>query len=163
MQLFDTWAGELTREDYREWALPCRRPRDRRHPVRHRARAAPAPVILYVNGCGHLLEAMAESGADVLSIDWRTPLSEARRRLPGARCREISIRVSSSGRRRRCRGGRARRSSETAGLGHIVNLGHGVLPGSRLECVEAFFAAARGPLGAERPRRIRVDGSGRVP
>src|SRR5262249_58857952 len=43
----------------------------------------PAPVILYVNGCGHILEAMRESGAEVLSIDWRTKLSEARRRLPG--------------------------------------------------------------------------------
>ncbi len=77
VQLFDTWAGELAAEDYREWALPAA--------VRAIAgiRRAQAPVVLYVNGCGHLIEAMAESGADVLSIDWRVPLSDARRRAPG--------------------------------------------------------------------------------
>jgi uroporphyrinogen decarboxylase len=60
VQIFDTWAGELSARDYREWALP---------PVARaisRLRSRGAPVILFVNGCSHLLEAMAESGADVL-------------------------------------------------------------------------------------------------
>ncbi|HEY6148689.1 MAG TPA: uroporphyrinogen decarboxylase, partial [Thermoanaerobaculia bacterium] len=70
VQLFDTWAGELAVEDYRRFALPA---------VQRAIagiRRNGAPVILYVNGCGHLLEAMAESGADVLSIDWRVPIAE---------------------------------------------------------------------------------------
>jgi uroporphyrinogen decarboxylase len=105
-----------------------------------------APVILYVNGCGHLLEAMAETGADVLSIDWRISLQEARRRLPGKPLQgnldpglllgtpeEVSRRTGSL-------------IEETGGHSHVVNLGHGVLPETRLECVEAFFAAARRPL-----------------
>ena len=77
VQLFDTWAGELSADDYREWALPAA------------ARAIAGirrdvePVILYVNGSNHLLESMAYSGADVLSVDWRTSLADARRRLPG--------------------------------------------------------------------------------
>jgi uroporphyrinogen decarboxylase len=140
VQLFDTWAGELTAEDYREWAMPAV------------ARAISgikrngAPVILYVNGCGHLLEAMAETGADVLSIDWRISLQEARRRLPGKPLQgnldpglllgtpeEVSRRTGSL-------------IEETGGHSHVVNLGHGVLPETRLECVEAFFAAARRPL-----------------
>ena len=51
---------------------PRGRARDRGHPP------AQAPVVLYINGCGHLIEAMAESGADVLSIDWRKlPLGRA--------------------------------------------------------------------------------------
>jgi uroporphyrinogen decarboxylase len=144
VQLFDTWAGELTEEDYREWALPAV------------ARAISgirregAPVLLYVNGCGHLLEAMAQSGADVLSIDWRTRLSEARRRLPGKPLQgnldpglllgtpeDVSRRTRAA-------------VDETRGAAHIVNLGHGVLPGSHLECVEAFFAAARQPWTARR-------------
>ena len=143
VQLFDTWAGELTEEDYREWALPA--------VARAIAgiRRGAAPVILYVNGCGHLLEAMAETGADVLSIDWRTSLREARRRLPGRPLQgnldpglllgtpeEVSRRTRAA-------------VGETRGQSHVVNLGHGVLPGTRLDCVEAFFAAAREPLHAE--------------
>jgi uroporphyrinogen decarboxylase len=144
VQLFDTWAGELTTEDYREWALPAT--------VRAigRIRRAGCPVILYVNGCGHLLEAMDESGADVLSIDWRTPLSQARRLLPGRPLQgnldpglllgtpeEVARRTRAA-------------IAETGGAAHIVNLGHGVLPGSRLECVESFFAAARLAVTATR-------------
>jgi uroporphyrinogen decarboxylase len=77
VQLFDTWAGELAVEEYREWALPA--------VTRAIAgiRRRDEPVLLYVNGCGHILEALAESGADVLSLDWRIPMAEARRRLPG--------------------------------------------------------------------------------
>jgi uroporphyrinogen decarboxylase len=137
VQVFDTWAGELAVPDYREWALPA--------VARAIAgiRRNGAPVILYVNGCGHVLESMAESGADVLSVDWRVPLAEARRRLPGrslqgnldpglllGRPEEVDRRTRSL-------------LEETGGQGHIVNLGHGVLPGTRMECVEAFFAAAR--------------------
>ncbi|MEP6767494.1 MAG: uroporphyrinogen decarboxylase [Acidobacteriota bacterium] len=140
VQLFDTWAGELTVEDYRAWALPA----VARAISRIERRGS--PVILYVNGCGHLLEDMARSGADVLSVDWRVPIGEARRRVPALalqgnldpgillgepaevdrRTREI-VRV-------------------TGGRGHIVNLGHGVLPSSRIECVEAFFSAVQEPM-----------------
>jgi uroporphyrinogen decarboxylase len=143
VQLFDTWAGELAAEDYREWALPAA------------ARAIAGirrqghPVILYVNGCGHLVEDMAASGADVLSIDWRVPLAEARRRAPrkplqgnldpGLLLGEpetVDRRVRAMLR-------------DTGGEGHVVNLGHGVLPGARLECVEAFFDSARQPVAAD--------------
>jgi uroporphyrinogen decarboxylase len=144
VQLFDTWAGELSEQDYREWALPAA--------ARAIAgiRSDGAPVLLYVNGCGHLLEAMAESGADVLSIDWRTTLAEARLRLPGMPLQgnldpglllgtpeEVSRRTRAA-------------IDETQAFAHVVNLGHGVLPGSRLDCVEAFFDAARRPRNARR-------------
>ena len=142
VQLFDTWAGELAAEDYREWALPA---------VARAItgiRRAGHPVVLYVNGCGHLIEDMARSGADVLSVDWRVPLSEARRRAPRRALQgnldpglllgepaDVATRVRAM-------------MQATGGEGHIVNLGHGVLPGSRLECVDAFFDAARQPLPA---------------
>jgi len=137
VQMFDTWAGELTREDYRAWALPAA------------ARAIGGirrtghPVILYVNGCAHLVEAMAEAGADVLSIDWRLPLTEARRRVPGTPLQGnldpglLLGEPAEVARRTRAM------IEETRGEAHIVNLGHGVLPGARLECVEAFFETAR--------------------
>jgi uroporphyrinogen decarboxylase len=137
VQIFDTWAGELTREDYRRWALPAVT-----RAIKGIRREG-QPVILYVNGSSHLLEAMDEAGADVLSIDWRLPLSEARRKLPArplqgnldpgtllAGTRDVRRRVRSM-------------LAETGGVAHVVNLGHGVLPQTPIESVEAFFAAAR--------------------
>lgn len=137
VQLFDTWAGELTVEDYRRVALPVTKQ------AISRIRRNGAPVILYANGCGHLLEAMAESGADVLSIDWRVPIAEARRRVPGLALQGnldpgLLLGTPSEVTRRT----RAIVAA-TGGRAHVVNLGHGVLPASRIECVEAFFAAAR--------------------
>jgi uroporphyrinogen decarboxylase len=137
VQLFDTWAGELSREDYRRWALPA--------VTRAIAgiRRQGEPVLLYVNGSAHLLEAMNESGADVLSIDWRLPLSEARKRLPSrplqgnldpgallAGTRDVRRRVRSM-------------LAETGGIAHVANLGHGVLPQTPIESVEAFFGTVR--------------------
>jgi uroporphyrinogen decarboxylase len=166
VQLFDTWAGELTHEDYREWALPAAvraiagiRRRFSPHPgplpegegadAPHPAPLPPgegaevAPVILFVNGCGHLVEAMAESGADVLSIDWRLPLSQARRRAPGLALQGNLDPGALLGEpedvRRRVRA----LLEETGGRAHILNLGHGVLPQTPIECVEAFFDASR--------------------
>lgn len=137
VQLFDTWAGELSLEDYRRWALPATmRTIDR-------IRRDGAPVILFVNGCAHILEAMAESGADVLSIDWRLPLSEARQRVPRAVLQGnldpgvLLGRPEEVGRRTR------ELVALTEGRAHIVNLGHGVLPQTPIECAQAFFDAAR--------------------
>jgi uroporphyrinogen decarboxylase len=142
VQLFDTWAGELSPEDYREWALPA---------VRRaiaRIRRQGAPVILYVNGCAGILEDMASSGADVLSIDWRLPIAQARRRAPGKALQGNLDPAVLNGTPQET----ARRTrslvAETGGRAHIVNLGHGILPSARIECVEAFFAAAREPVHA---------------
>lgn len=137
VQLFDTWAGELSAADYREWALPAT--------ARAIAgiRRQGAPVILYVNGCGHLLEAMASSGADTLSVDWRVSLAEARRRLPATPLQGNLDPGALLGTPEEV----ARRTramlEETGGQRHVVNLGHGILPGARIDCVEAFFATAR--------------------
>jgi len=140
VQLFDTWAGELSTHDYREWALPAA----------SRAvagiRRNGAPVILYVNGSAHLIELMAATGVDVISVDWRLSLSEARRRVPGAALQGNLDPASLGGApddvRRRTRA----MIRETGGTGHIANLGHGILPSARIDCVEAFFETARQPL-----------------
>lgn len=71
VQLFDTWAGNLSVEEYREFALPYTQK------IIQLVQKTGCPTILYVNGSSHLLEQMKQSGADCLSVDWRTDLHAA--------------------------------------------------------------------------------------
>lgn len=76
VQLFDSWAGSLTPDDYRRHVLP------------YSARAishvrGEVPVIHFGTNTAPFLEAMREAGADVVGVDYRTPLDEAASRLPG--------------------------------------------------------------------------------
>ena len=139
VQLFDTWAGLLSPERYREWVLPVHREiaakldRDR------------APFVLYVKGGEDLVDFMAESGADVISVDSQVDVGAAARRV-GARVslqgnldpallraprEEIFARV------------RALAQAAAPARGHILNLGHGVLADTPVDGVRAFTGAAR--------------------
>src|SRR5713101_6208917 len=64
VQLFDTWAGEISQRDYDEFALPTTQL------LLAELNAGPVPVILYTKGSAHLLGSVAQAGADVLSVDW---------------------------------------------------------------------------------------------
>ncbi len=141
VQLFDTWAGELAPEDYREFALPYAR--DAIRQIRQQGK----PVIYFVNGIAGILESAAETGADVVSVDWRCGLGEARRRLPGRALQGNLDPVHLLGTPEGVSERVARMLREAGPGGHIANLGHGVLPQTPIECVEAFFAAARGGRG----------------
>jgi uroporphyrinogen decarboxylase len=137
IQLFDTWAGELNRSDYEEFALPYTR-------KIFDAIGSRVPRILYLNGCAVILEAMADSGADVVSIDWRISMSEARRRL-GER---IALQGNLDpclllGSKKRVEA-QIREILEQAGpRGHILNLGHGILPQTPVENARAFIEFAQ--------------------
>ena len=159
VQLFDTWAGELTLEDYREWALPAvsraiagiQRGSPHPAPLPPGEGADGSPVILFVNGCAHLLEAMGESGADVLSIDWRLPLSQARRRVPERPLQGNLDPGALLGEPADVRRRVQALLAETGGRSHILNLGHGVLPQTPLESVESFFDAVKDQALGSRP------------
>lgn len=75
VQLFDTWGGILSQQAFREFSLPalqrCIEP----------LKKLKTPIILYVKGSTPHLEAMKETGANVLSVDWTLPLSEVRKRV----------------------------------------------------------------------------------
>jgi uroporphyrinogen decarboxylase len=138
VQVFDTWAGELSRADYERFARPALERLLSRLPKR-----GEVPVILFASGSAHHVESLAATSADVLSIDWRLPLDEARRRAPGKALqgnvdpgvllgtpegvREAVLTV--------------RRAAGPGG--HVVNLGHGILPSTPSENVAAFVEAAR--------------------
>ena len=133
IQLFDTWAGELNQRDYEEFALPYTQ-------KIFEAVGTRVPRILYLNGCSAILESMVKSGADVISIDWRISMAEARRR--------VGDRVALQGNLDPCvllgpkEGITARTKEilEQAGpTGHILNLGHGILPPTPVENARAFI------------------------
>ena len=122
VQLFDSWVGDLPPEDYR------------RHVAPYTERilgglSSDAPRIVFGVGTGELLPLMASQGADVVGVDWRVPLDDARSRvgdgvalqgnLDPALClapwnvlRDRALDVLERG----------------GGRGHVFNLGHGVHP-----------------------------------
>lgn len=129
IQLFDSWAGALSQADYRTFVLP--------HSQRVFAEVAEAgvPRIHFGVGTGELLGAMGEAGADVVGVDWRIPLDEAGRRVgPGKGLQgNLDPAVLFAGwptieREVRRIVGEADRAVAAGAAGHIVNLGHGVLP-----------------------------------
>jgi uroporphyrinogen decarboxylase len=127
-QLFDSWAGALSRRDYERFVLP----HSRRVFAEIAERHPEAPAIHFGVGCHHLLEAMWSAGPQVIGIDWRTPISEARRRLgpdvvvqgnldPALVPVGSDVALSAT---------RAVLADNGGHPGHIFNLGHGVLPSS---------------------------------
>ncbi len=132
VQLFDSWAGSLTRDEYQRFALePTAR-------VLEQIADLGVPTILFGVGTGELLELMATAGSSVVGIDWRVDLDEGRRRVGG---RPVQGNLDPA----RCLGGvergvaAAREVLARAGTepGHIFNLGHGVLPATDPAVLEA--------------------------
>lgn len=134
VQLFDTWAGLLSREDYQRIALPYQK-------MVFDSIADPGvPAILYVNGGSHLLAEMSSSGAGVLSVDWRTSLRAARE-LIGP---EMGLQGNLDPSLLFGDPGQVRRKTDeildemSGDTGFIFNLGHGVLPETPVESVQAL-------------------------
>lgn len=134
IQVFDSWVGCLSVEDYRRYVLP------RTTELIRNLRSTGVPVIYFGTDSATLLGSMQETGADVIGLDWRIPLDEAWRSLGFkggvqgnldpvllfADCEEIKRRTEDILRRA---GGRP---------GHIFNLGHGILPETPVENVKAL-------------------------
>jgi uroporphyrinogen decarboxylase len=124
LQLFDSWCGELSPTDYEHHVLPYTRR------TAEIARAAGVPLILFGVGTGSLLELMATTGVDVIGLDWRVDLRQARRRIGPAIAVQgnldpVALLASWEALRER-----AQEVLDCAGgvPGHVFNLGHGVLP-----------------------------------
>jgi uroporphyrinogen decarboxylase len=127
-QLFDSWVGTLSRRDYERFVLP----HSRRVFADLATRHPEAPAIHFGVGCHHLLEAMWSAGPRVMGLDWRTPISDARRRLgPDAVLQgNLDPAVVLAGADVALGSTREVLADNGGHPGHIFNLGHGVLPAS---------------------------------
>jgi uroporphyrinogen decarboxylase len=138
IQVFDTWAGELGGPAYKEFALRYEQQ------VIEGLKRDKTPVILYVNNCSHILEDMATAKADVLSIDWRVDLADAKRRVGHQVALQGNVdpcvllgrpdQIEQITRETLAKGG---------GAGHILNLGHGILPQTPVEHAQTFVQVAK--------------------
>jgi uroporphyrinogen decarboxylase len=112
--------------------------------IGRRLRRDRAPWILYVNGGAHVVDAMLDAGADVLSLDWRVDFAAA--------ARHVGARAALQGNLDPCALAappeqiaawvRALADAGRAARGHVLNLGHGCLPETPVEGVRAFTTAA---------------------
>ena len=141
-QLFDSWAGALAPDEYRRFVLPA----SQRIFAELRSRGDGAPGIHFGVGTGELLELLAKAGANVVGVDWRVHIDDARERLgpsvavqgnldPAAVLAPWSVvaeRVVDV-------------LDRNAGQpGHVFNLGHGVLPETDPETLERVVALVHG-------------------
>jgi uroporphyrinogen decarboxylase len=135
VQLFDTWAGVLSPEEYRRFALPAA--------ARALARAKGAPRIYFARSAGPFLDELPRTGADAIGLDWQLALADARRRLgtlpvqgnldpaalelpPDDLRAAVHAVLRAAGPR-----------------GHVFNLGHGIAPHTPVAGVEAAVEAVK--------------------
>ena len=121
IQLFDSWVGALSVDDYREFAAP----------YSERVLAAvDVPTIHFATGDAHLLEERTAAGGDVIGIDWRVPLDVAWERIGDDRGIQGNLdgAVLLGPWERVAAGAEAVLERAGGRPGHIFNLGHGVLP-----------------------------------
>ncbi|XAR71873.1 Uroporphyrinogen decarboxylase [Bertholletia excelsa] len=141
VQIFDSWATELSPVDFEEFSLPYLKQIvdtvKQTHPN--------LPLILYASGSGGLLERLGLTGVDVVSLDWTVDMAEGRRRLgldvavqgnvdPGVLFGSkefITNRINDT----------VRKAGKSK---HILNLGHGIKVGTPEENVAHFFEVAKG-------------------
>jgi len=145
LQIFDTWGGILADADFREFSLEYIR-RIVAEVPRRTPDGDPIPLIVFVKGGGQWLSAIADTGCDVVGLDWTVDPARARA--------EIGDRVALQGNLDPCvlYAPPAAIEVHTWAMlnafgdapGHVVNLGHGILPDIPVEHARAFIRAAQG-------------------
>jgi uroporphyrinogen decarboxylase len=140
VQMFDSWAGQLSPVDYANFALPYQKMVVEKVKAKH----PDTPMILYINGSAGVLELLGQSGVDIVSVDWTVDLAAARQR--------IGTHLGVQGNMDPCalygsqdfiRDRILSTIRQGGGQKHIMNLGHGVLPTTPEDNVRFFFETAK--------------------
>jgi uroporphyrinogen decarboxylase len=133
VQLFDSWVGQLSADDYRAYVQP-----HVAHILNDLEKRG-APVIHFGTGTYHLLEAQREAGGTVIGLDWRTPIADGWRRVGHDRAVQGNLDPTVLLAPRAVAEAHAKRVLAEAGgrAGHVFNLGHGILPETPVDTVKA--------------------------
>lgn len=140
VQMFDSWAGQLSPQDYDTFALPYQKRVFEQVKQTH----PDTPLILLVSGSAGVLERMGASGADIVTVDWAVDMAEARSRLG----HDMKVQGNLDpgilfGSKEFIRDRIYDTVQKAGSYGHILNLGHGVLPTTPEENVAFFFETAK--------------------
>jgi uroporphyrinogen decarboxylase len=133
VQLFDSWVGELAPADYVTYVKPHTRR------VLEDLENTGVPVIHFGTGTATLLEAMSDAGGTVIGVDWCTPLEQAWSRLGHHRALQGNMDPAAllAGRELAVRHAQRVLDAAAGRVGHVFNLGHGILPETSVDCVRA--------------------------
>ncbi|MGV0108410.1 uroporphyrinogen decarboxylase [Nostoc sp. DSM 114167] len=140
VQMFDSWAGQLSPQDYDTFALPYQQRVFQQVKQTH----PDTPLILLVSGSAGVLERMGQSGADIVTVDWAVDMADARARLG----KQMKVQGNLDpgvlfGSKQFIRDRILDTVRKAGNWGHILNLGHGVLPETPEENVAFFFETAK--------------------
>eukprot|EP00268_Persea_americana_P040278 TRINITY_DN3994_c0_g1_i5.p1 TRINITY_DN3994_c0_g1~~TRINITY_DN3994_c0_g1_i5.p1 ORF type:complete len:399 (+),score=77.79 TRINITY_DN3994_c0_g1_i5:387-1583(+) len=141
VQIFDSWATELSPVDFEEFSLPYLKQIvdtvKRTHPD--------LPLILYASGSGGLLERLPLTGVDVVSLDWTVDMADGRKRLGSNVAVQGNVDPGALFGSKEFITKRILDTVKKAGSSkHILNLGHGIKVGTPEENVAHFFEVAKG-------------------
>jgi uroporphyrinogen decarboxylase len=141
VQIFDTWAGILTPDDFREFSLEyigeiVRLVKLHTHNV---------PVIVFCKGANQNLTDIAATGCDVIGLDWTVDISEVKALLGGSVTLQGNLDPALLYTSEEVLDERVRTIAERMGdpVGHIFNLGHGITPEVDPDMARAFVRAAK--------------------
>lgn len=143
LQIFDSWGSICPASHYDAWSL--RWIQRIIESLRQRV-----PVILYAKGMGHMATDLAKTGASILSLDWTQNIGQVRQAIgPNIAVQgnldPVTLTTTPEITRRE-----AQRVLDEAGQapGYIFNLGHGMIPSARVDCVEALMEVVTGRKNA---------------
>ncbi len=133
IQIFDSWVGSLSLSDYREYAFEASKRLVRA------VQAMGVPVIYFGVETAGLLAQMAQTGADVIGLDWRQPLNEGWRSVGATHAVQGNLDPITLFAPLEILEMRVKEVLHSAGgrAGHIFNLGHGIVPTTPVENVQA--------------------------
>ncbi len=140
VQMFDSWAGQLSPIDYDSFAAPYQKKVielvKQTHPD--------TPMILYISGSAGVLERMGSTGVDIVSLDWTVDMADGCKRLP----KDIGIQGNVDpgilfGTPDAIQSRIVDAVKKAKGRRHILNLGHGILPGTPEDNAKVFFEVGK--------------------